>query len=388
VEGSVKIVVQERKTIPDAVKIHIFVCSGGRCTICNIDTLKDFRTGKTKKIGEFAHMVAFSDLGERANPLLTEEERNSTDNLMLLCPNCHSTIDKKIEEEEYSVDWLKRKKRMHEEKVEKMLDSLDTAYCRFIKYLSPIGERGFTLSDSVIMRVAYENQLYSRHNIINLCENGNEESIEESLKKIDRDFKNRVQTLIDNNDSEPICLFAVAPQPLLIYLGSKFHDLMEVKIFTRLHNAQWVLDDKEKEPISFSVDFPEQINRDNEVLLILECTNVVTKERVENTFGKNVDIWRISSECKGIDRIGNQNEISKFESLCAEVIDMIGNAYGRDKEINLLPVVCNSLAIAFGRAIMPKAQTIIRIYDSTIVSGEMTDAYSFTLYNGRWKVDS
>lgn len=41
-----------------------------------------------------AHICAASDSGSRSNPDLTEEERGAYENLILLCPTCHTKIDK------------------------------------------------------------------------------------------------------------------------------------------------------------------------------------------------------------------------------------------------------------------------------------------------------
>ena len=45
-------------------------------------------------IAEMAHILAANDGGPRAAPELAEESRASYCNLILLCPNCHTMIDK------------------------------------------------------------------------------------------------------------------------------------------------------------------------------------------------------------------------------------------------------------------------------------------------------
>jgi hypothetical protein len=45
-------------------------------------------------IGEMAHVAGASDIGPRADPGLSEKERNDYENLVLLCRNCHGRIDK------------------------------------------------------------------------------------------------------------------------------------------------------------------------------------------------------------------------------------------------------------------------------------------------------
>lgn len=71
-------------------------------------------------IGEECHIVAKSKNGPRGNSSLTSKERDTYENLILLCSNHHTEIDGN--EKEYSVDKLKKMKKDHEKWVENKLD--------------------------------------------------------------------------------------------------------------------------------------------------------------------------------------------------------------------------------------------------------------------------
>lgn len=49
---------------------------------------------KVIHIGEIAHIISAGDEGPRADTSLSEEERSVYENLILLCPTCHTVIDK------------------------------------------------------------------------------------------------------------------------------------------------------------------------------------------------------------------------------------------------------------------------------------------------------
>ena len=57
-------------------------------------------------IGVIGHIEAHGDAGPRANPNLTDEERRSYPNLILLCPNHHEIVD--TYEHTYTVEVLRR----------------------------------------------------------------------------------------------------------------------------------------------------------------------------------------------------------------------------------------------------------------------------------------
>lgn len=73
--------------------------AAGRCSICRTELFHDKNsTSETLLIGEQAHIIAEESNGPRGTSPLSLEERNSYHNLILLCPNHHSEIDKNTED--------------------------------------------------------------------------------------------------------------------------------------------------------------------------------------------------------------------------------------------------------------------------------------------------
>ncbi|MBY5827670.1 HNH endonuclease [Rhizobium leguminosarum] len=68
-------------------------------------------------LGEMAHICGDKPGANRHDPSQTQEQRDDYANLILLCPNHHSVIDKKANEHRYSVQILEAMKREHEAKV-------------------------------------------------------------------------------------------------------------------------------------------------------------------------------------------------------------------------------------------------------------------------------
>lgn len=76
-------------------KSRLFADSAGYCQNpeCNQPLFLDAGE-KNIHIGEMAHVFAAADDGPRANVTLTKAERGQFENLILLCPRCHTIIDK------------------------------------------------------------------------------------------------------------------------------------------------------------------------------------------------------------------------------------------------------------------------------------------------------
>jgi hypothetical protein len=84
---------------------RLFAESAGTCLLCNA-TL--FPSPGRITIAERAHVVAHSAVGPRGDSRLSSEDRSDPANIVLLCPNCHTQVDK--DPEAYPTEWLLARK--------------------------------------------------------------------------------------------------------------------------------------------------------------------------------------------------------------------------------------------------------------------------------------
>lgn len=91
--------------------------SGGYCgnPECNTDLFSFFETGEITNIEELAHIIGQSKKGPRGDSTLKLTERDTYENIVLLCPTCHTRVDKfpKLYPEEQIKEWKKN----HEDKI-------------------------------------------------------------------------------------------------------------------------------------------------------------------------------------------------------------------------------------------------------------------------------
>src|ERR1700736_1727180 len=94
--------------------------SGGLCALCKRElTLQGSPTAKTLPIAEVAHIVAEQGSGPRGSSALSDRQLASAHNLMVLCPTCHTIIDKDVDT--YPVEKLYTTKAEHEDWVREKL---------------------------------------------------------------------------------------------------------------------------------------------------------------------------------------------------------------------------------------------------------------------------
>jgi hypothetical protein len=96
--------------------------AANRCSFpdCRMKLSQDNKTStESFPIGEQAHIVGKEACSARSESILTEEERESYHNLILLCPNHHTLIDKNPKD--YPIEKLHMMKAQHEYWVENTL---------------------------------------------------------------------------------------------------------------------------------------------------------------------------------------------------------------------------------------------------------------------------
>ena len=85
----------------------------GKCAICHCDLIQELIEGSPFLIGEMAHIEGEKEGSARFNQQLCEKDRSKYPNLILLCPNHHTIVDKDLNT--YTVENLRRIKKESEE---------------------------------------------------------------------------------------------------------------------------------------------------------------------------------------------------------------------------------------------------------------------------------
>ena len=98
-------------------KLRLFADSAGFCQNPScLNRLFVETENNNFHIAEMAHVFSASNKGPRADVALTPEQRGAYENLILLCANCHTAIDKA--EEDFPDDLILEWKKTHTDKIE------------------------------------------------------------------------------------------------------------------------------------------------------------------------------------------------------------------------------------------------------------------------------
>jgi len=126
------------------------VRSGGRCAIpeCRKEIVIKKTGDKESFIGEMAHIKGEKEGAARFDSNMTDKERNSYDNLILVCRNHHKEIDD--QKNNYTVEKLIETKNQHEEWVRKELSDkvMDVTFAELKVVTEYLASGQYTPSDS------------------------------------------------------------------------------------------------------------------------------------------------------------------------------------------------------------------------------------------------
>lgn len=108
-------------TISEQVKRRLWSSSGGFCQnpSCRTELFRFFDSGKATSLEQFAHVIAQKPSGPRGKDSLPVSQRDEFDNLIMLCPACHTIVDKN--QAEYDIQLLLRWKDEHESTINNAL---------------------------------------------------------------------------------------------------------------------------------------------------------------------------------------------------------------------------------------------------------------------------
>ena len=348
----------KRNKIPEKIKKELWIKSGGRCELCNKDLTAEYLSrNKFDNYSQMAHIVAYSAKGPRAVELATED--NTYDNLMLLCYGCHKTIDNNPED--YSVDYLKKSKYWHSERVKKALDMLTKDLYTIIEYSSTVFDNNQRISSDEIYEALFEAELFCKDRYV-ILEDRNDESIN-IIDTLEKNFDKRIRPDWNDGGSPKYCIFSFGPIYCLIKLGFLFSNYKnEIKIAIKTRD-KWILTD-DKESLRYLLVKPEIKNQTKDVVLELNISAPSNMKQINNYF-PNTDIWSITTTNPGIDVVTDLADVRSFGKIVTMTLDEIIRYYSEGITIHVIPRICNALAVQFGMSVMPKIKKNLKIYDVT-----------------------
>lgn len=367
-----------RKYVSESTRIRIWAKAAGRCVLCAtylLDGADSF--WHAIPVGQTAHIIgAGSGMNApRGESDLDANARAFEENLLLLCYSCHKRIDDKVYRDKYTVDFLTQKKQLHERRVREATDfailrptsvvtvSADIRGTAAPVSLSQVAEalrpEGYTgLGDDT------RNGAFTLH----LPGNSNDGWAWDAHRtELDR-LTARVAEAVTAGDIETISVFALAPIPSLVYLGSKLDDKTETRLFRRKRVddvTAWAWADGIQTP-KFDVTRISSPTPANEATVIVELTSPVKESRLPSGL---TSLPRVKISPTGQkphpELISTRAALEEFGRAWREALARIENDFPDVRMLHLIASVPAPAAISMGRYRMRTAQPRMVVYQLT-----------------------
>lgn len=359
---------------------ELWARTAGRCEFegCNRILYKSPITQESVNIAEKAHIYSFSKDGPRGwGPFITnKKELNKISNLILVCHDCHKTIDADKEGERYSADLLIQWKRQHEQRIKLVTGICPNKKSHVILYGAKIGEEKSPFQPEACIEAMFPNWYPAEEDLINLSMDCSHEDYKSSYwetesSHLKTEFNRLISPRIKKSSPCHFSLFALAPQPLLILLGTLFTDKIPVEVY-QLHrepkswNWQNHLDE-----FNFIVKEPKSF--ENDPVLIVSLSDRVNHERITSIIPEHASIWELTIENCHNDFLKSQSQLSAFRSIVRKLMVMIKEKHGQNKTLRIFPVMPVACAVELGRVRMPKADMPWIIYDHNNKAGKFIE---------------
>lgn len=374
-----------KRDIPVAVSNMLWGRAAGRCAFphCN-KTLSRFPvTKETANHGEKAHIRAFSPAGPRASARRSKRALHAIDNLILLCHDCHAKIDRGDGPVRFNAAVLAEYKRLHERRVE-IATNTRGGLTHVVTFGTHVGVHAALPTFQDAQSAVFPDFAPASETIIALgprdgARRDHDSAFwQEHCFQLEQQYERKVRVPLEQGDISHVSVFALAPQPLLIKLGTLLGDITPASVF-QLHREppSWAWP-REAEVPDFNVGTPTSVSGEPAVVLALSAT--ITADRIRRVLGDDVSIWSITVPAPHQDIAASRMAQRAFRRVVRALLDRIKASHGHRTPIHVFPAMPLSLAIELGRVRMPKADAPWKLYDENTARGGF--AHAFTLDAG------
>lgn len=362
-----------RGQIRDRVRVAVWAKAAGRCVICNESLFNSRRTHlHTVFVGQLAHNVgAKASKGSPRGKTAQIEDREAEENLLLLCPACHRIIDDEDHAEYFDMDRLHTLKDEHEERVRRVTEHGGLTRTGALRLMGSIRK-----SETLVSRREVAQALLTEGYLgvvdgrfegdFSIRVNGHEkrgsfwvaakEEIDESLNLASEAHK--------HGALEHLSVFAIAPVPVLVYLGSALDDKLPTVVYQKSRDADlgwnWP---SNAATTAFGADFSAASATAEDVVLVLSLTAEVQLGKGPTEFsGAPRVIVRPQRGSQGPDCVSSRESLKQFTSTWRSALAEAESRYPNAKRWHLVAAAPVSACVEAGRAFMRSAHPTVAVY--------------------------
>lgn len=366
-------------SITDKNKYLLWVKSGGRCQYrgCNCSLTQDILTKRNFNQAYIAHIVADVPGGPRGDAVRSPLLKDDITNLMLLCDTHHRLIDR-ADVAGHPEKLLLEMKKEHENRIETVTAIDQDRQSHILTYKANVGVFTPELSYQTVSQYLQPDYFPAMADTIDL-------SLSNSIQKdstpaywttevenLEAQFNKRLSQNFAKGEIKHLSVFAFAPIPLLIKLGTLINDIYTCQINQKVRNPDtWKLDDDTTE-VKYTVVEPE--NNYKTVALNISLSASITNDRITEVLGDECDIYTITIDNPFNDYLKSKRHLEDFSITIRQLLNKVKAQYGEKTPLHIFPAMPIAKAVELGRVWMPKADMPLFLYDQNTANSGFSKA--------------
>jgi hypothetical protein len=357
-------------------RLRLFTYAGGWCQFdgCDKFLLEHPVTKHAGFFGEAAHIVAFQrrgPRGARSRPV----DINDIVNLMLLCAACHKLIDDNPDK--YAVEALTEMKCRQEGRIHHLGSLRPDRETAVLLLKAKIGGEVVDVNFADIAAAVAPRYPADRtgHTIdLTRIEGDDKAYYDTARRQIDLAVDRLYSARMDGTLPRHVSVFALAPIPLLMHLGSRLSDKIPVDPFQRHRDTEnWIW--KTTAP-SAAFDFRELragTNRDA-VALVLSLSGTIELDRLPKNIDSSFFVYELtlSSTRPTPMFLKTRTDLEEFRRAYQAALREIEARHDGLGELHVFPAVPAPVAVLCGRERSTKTDPPFIVYDNDRKNGGFT----------------
>jgi hypothetical protein len=354
------------RDVPDRTRLLLFVRAGGRCEFdgCNAYLIQHHLTRADGNFAQMAHIWAFSDGGPRAKP--SAAEKHAASNLMLLCGPCHKLVDD--DPKRYTDDVLRQHKKAHEGRIFTVTDAKPDRSTVGFALRARVGGQSVSISRAEMEAAVaprYLGRDFVECDLTTLPDQTQNHFWEASKAAIAEKARSLHERRFEESHAVHFSVFALAPIPLLIFLGSRLSNKVPTTLYQRHRNTEdWRWKDTGK-----SVEYVTRMLRvgtdATRVALLLSLSGQIKESELPFRIDATYTICEIGLKDQDPrpQFLETEAGLHAFRDEFLRTMRDLVAKHPDAKSVALFPAIPAPIAVAVGRDLMPKRDPSLLVFD-------------------------
>lgn len=196
------------------------------------------------------------------------------------------------------------------------------------------------------------------------------------LENLECQFNEQLRPKFRRGEINHLSVFAFAPMPLLVKLGTLINDIKHAEIHQPVRDPKtWNLNDDVSET-KYKVFEPSEMLP--KVALNISLSATINNDRITSILGTDCSIYTLTIDTPFNDFLKSKKQLQDFSIEVRKLLNYIKSKYNTQTPLHIFPAMPIATAIEFGRVWMPKADMPLWIFDENTANSGFFKALEIT----------